>query len=389
MINRFAIPAIIFFGGSLARGDNYMATILYPLMDPGGISIQPRQVTADGTVGNSPSAPSHALLWSPPDGGVTDLNPTELGTGVSSEPFGEFGNQQVGLYGSTDTSGYSHAVLWSGTAASAVDLNPAQLGMFASFAVGTDGTQQVGRGTFGTPSNFTFHALLWTGTAGSAVDLSPTGLGSPSDSLAVGVYGGQEVGGYSTLTTPIHAVLWTGTAASAVDLHPLDPTLKYSDAIATSGSQQVGVARANGLNPEAFLWYGAAASAVNLNPTTLAGINASIADATNGIEQAGYGFDGSASVNDDQALVWSGSANSVVNLHAVLPATGTWNFSDAYGIDVGGNVFGTANGTFDGATGNFAVEWSAVPEPGAGVMVVIAGLVLAGKRMGGGRNRLR
>ena len=67
-------------------------------------------------------------------------------------------------------------------------------------------------------------------------------------------------------------------------------------------------------------------------------------------------------MEDDQALVWSGSADSV-GLHPMLPASGSWNFSDAYGIDKYGDVFGTADGTFGGLTGYFAVEWSPMPKP--------------------------
>jgi hypothetical protein len=223
--------------------------------------------------------------------------------------------------------------------------------------------------------------LLWTGTAGSAVDLSPTGLGSPSDSVALGVYGGQEVGDYSTPTTPLHAVLWTGTANSAIDLHPSDPTLEFSEAVATSGNQQVGAARASGAGNQAFLWFGTAASAVNLNPTTLPGIDSSIAVATNGLQQVGSGFADSSSVDDDQALIWSGTANSAIDLQPTLPSSGTWNFSDAYSIDSAGNVFGMANGSLDGITGNFAVEWFPVPEPSSTLLfAVVAPILFSGRR---------
>ncbi|HEX4053333.1 MAG TPA: hypothetical protein VHX86_03620 [Tepidisphaeraceae bacterium] len=110
MINHFTVLAAILLVASLARGETYKATILYPLMGPGEVSIQPRQVTADGTVGygpfNSSSAPSHALLWSPPDGTVMDLNPTDFGDNASSQANGESGNQQVGTFGSSATGGF-------------------------------------------------------------------------------------------------------------------------------------------------------------------------------------------------------------------------------------------------------------------------------------------
>jgi hypothetical protein len=49
-----------------------------------------------------------------------------------------------------------------------------------------------------------------------------------------------------------------------------------------------------------------------------------------------------------------------------------WNFSEAYSVDSRGDVFGTANGTFNGVAGTFAVEWSAVPEPGSGIFLSAA-----------------
>jgi hypothetical protein len=383
-INRLTVLASIFLGGSIARGGSYTATILYNLEAPGGISIQPRQVTADGTIGfgpfNSSSIPPHALLWSPPDGTATDLNPTGLGDAASSEARGAFGNQQVGSYGSDATAGFSHAVLWSGTAASALDLNPTQLGMFASLANATDGNQQAGRGTVGTPMSSSAHAVLWTNTAASAVDLNPSQFGPNVGSVALGLTDGQEVGEYHSPTIPTHAMLWTGTANSAIDLHPSDPTLKFSDAVATSGNQQVGVARANGGGDQAFLWFGSAASAVNLNPTTLPGIDSSFAVATNGLQQVGSGFTDSVTVNDDQALIWSGTANSAIDLQPTLPSSGTWNFSDAYSIDSAGNVFGAANGTMDGFTGYFAVEWSPVPEPSSTLLLAVTASALLNRR---------
>jgi hypothetical protein len=385
MVNRLGIlapPLIVaslFIETSPTYAGNYAATILYPLSSPGGDSPQPRMVSADGTVGDEfPAAglsgPTDALLWSPPDGTVTDLTPTTLGSVSSSAALAAAGGQQVGYFASASTDNERHAVLWSGAPGSAVDLNPMQLGAFSSTAFATDGAEQVGRGLVGSPAEYTSHALLWTGTAASAIDLNPTDLGPNVGSFAFGVSGNREVGYYSSPTTPIHAVLWTGAANSAVDLHPLNPTLQYSIAIATSGTQQVGEARANGAGTEAFLWFGTAASAVNLNPTSIPGVDSSRAVATNGFQQVGSGYSQSATTDDDRALIWSNNANSVIDLHSILPSTGSWNFSDADSIDAARNVFGTANGTFNGATGYFAVEWVAVPEPAAGSLLVLAAI---------------
>ena len=60
----------------------------------------------------------------------------------------------------------------------------------------------------------------------------------------------------------------------------------------------------------------------------------------------------------DHAFMWSGTADSAVDLSPLLPFSAV--DSHAYSIDAHGNVFGVAsdlNGTVH------AVEWSPVPEP--------------------------
>jgi len=57
---------------------------------------------------------------------------------------------------------------------------------------------------------------------------------------------------------------------------------------------------------------------------------------------------------------------------ALLPATGTWFNSHAFWIDPAGNVYGAAQGINAGADATFAVEWSPVPEPTTGAVVLIA-----------------
>lgn len=373
-----------------ARAAEYTASVLYPVAIPSGFStIYPQSVTSEAVAGygvlSGTNAPSHALLWSWPAGSATDLTPTQFGDISSSQLKAAFGGQQVGSFGGAATDNLSHAALWSGTAASAVDLQPTLLpGILSSAAAGTDGTQQVGYGRFGTATSSSKHALLWTGTADSAVDLNPTVAGATVASVALGVAGGQEVGDSGSNTSPLHAVLWTGTAASAVDLHPSDPSFITSVAVATSGTQQVG--QASDGAPKAFLSYGTAASAVNLNPINLSGINASVAVATNGLQQVGWGYDASVATDTDQALVWSGSPDSAVDLQSALPATGTWNYSGARSIDPAGNIFGTANGTYGGVSGDFAVEWSPVPEPSSPLLLGAGALVFLRPR---GRNTAR
>jgi hypothetical protein len=171
-------------------------------------------------------------------------------------------------------------------------------------------------------------------------------------SIAYGTNGTQQVGaGYRTDGLyGFNALLWNGTAASAVNLNPGSLTHFDSYAIGTSGNQQVGFGIVGSSNApdHALLWSGTAASIVDLNPSFLGGITTSYAVATNGIEQVGFG---------NGALLWFGTAASAVNLQSLLPSNGTWSTSDAYTIDSSGDVFGTAQGTFNGVSGLFAVEW--------------------------------
>jgi hypothetical protein len=131
-----------------------------------------------------------------------------------------------------------------------------------------------------------------------------------------------------------------------------------------------------------MLWFGAAASAVDLNPTDIAGVSYSFATATNGAEQVGLG---AAVINGPkEALLWSGSAASAIDLQLLLPATGTWTNSWGTSIDADGNVFGTAEGTFNGVSGYFAVDWFLVPEPASfGVLAVGAFRLLRRRRIMG------
>ena len=360
---------------------SYSATVLYPVNAPSGFDSQDVYSSVAGqSVGNAFESEynysGHAFLWSAPSGSVTDLNPTPLGF-TSSLAEATNGPQQVG-YGFTPEYPLGHALLWSGSAASAIDLNPPGFG--SSSAVGMDATQQVGGGMPISSSTGFAHALLWSGTAASAVDLNPTGY---AGSGALAVSGDQQVGS-AILNFPLapdnqdQAFLWSGTAASAVDLDP--PGFNQSIADGTNGSQQVGYGddTTTGGIEHALLWNGNAASAVDLNPS---GFIRSYAVATNGIEQVGYGYT-TPNGGYRQALLWSGTAASAIDLQSLLPASGGWSVSDTYSIDAEGNVFGSAYGAYNGLAGEFAVEWSPVPEPGTFTLLVVTatGLLMRRRR---------
>ena len=86
----------------------------------------------------------------------------------------------------------------------------------------------------------------------------------------------------------------------------------------------------------------------------------------------------------ERALLWRGSAESVVNLHAFLP-TG-YTASSAGDIDAAGNVYGWAR---DNGGVQRAVVWAVVPEPTgmAAFLAPAACLLLRNRRRTGPRPR--
>jgi hypothetical protein len=238
---------------------------------------------------------------------LIDLTPAGS---VGSTAAGASGSQQVGSAGLVTAAGQpavEHALLWSGSAAGAIDL-----GVGKALAVG-DG-QQVG-----SANN---RAALWLGSVGSLTDLNPLQW---AQSVAAGAGGGQQVGSATRsvvctakkgqcpngVRTEFHPFMWSGSAASAVDLNPLALGFGAGRALATDGAQQVGVGfRVIGINafngPFAVVWSGTADSAVELNP---ADSSTSQANGVSGGQQVGYGYVPS------RALLWSGSADTKVELH--------------------------------------------------------------------------
>ena len=139
-------------------------------------------------------------------------------------------------------------------------------------------------------------------------------------------------------------------------------------AFGVGDGQEVGQVYLRNGKEDATIWTGSAASAVDLGPTDLPGYVETSALWTNGIQQVGYGYPSTVSSN---ALVWTGTANSAVDLQTFLPAAGTWTDSKAQTIDSSGNIFGYADGTYNGAKGEFAVEWTPIPEPATPMMFLL------------------
>ena len=364
-----------YLGGTAEQSAaTYTPLDLYTLTapSPGALASDYPQCCVGGqVVGVAPGVPGlsgYATMWTN-SGTPVNLHPTTLGNFIESAVNGTSGAQQVG-YGQLNGDYRQRALLWNGSAASAVDLTPTNLpGFTDSVAIGTSGTQQVGYASDPTsPAGNAQYAFLWNGTGSSAVNLTPNGFRGSS---AWGTNGHQQVGGgVRTLGNAFEALLWSGTADSLVDL---DPTRlagfdgSFANGISSDGRQQVGNGSFNTPGEQAnhaLLWSGTADSAVDLHPAQL-GLDNSIANATNGSQQVGYGYR-LADINHRHALVWSGTVASAVDLQALFPPSIV--SSDAYSIDANGNVFGIA---IDTSGKSHAVEW-VVPEPSTNALLPLA-----------------
>jgi len=118
--------------------------------------------------------------------------------------------------------------------------------------------------------------------------------------------------------------------------------------------------RSRGESPRNWAWRGlavvlaavalggapprAAADYIAINPHP-SGFTSSVAQGVSDGQQVGWGA-GPATGNQVHALLWAGSAASVVDLHAFLPPGFT--SSQALGIDADGNIVGVASGPASG-----------------------------------------
>lgn len=193
---------------------------------------------------------------------------------------------------------------------------------------GVGGDKQVGAQTLF--SGYYPQAVVWSGTPGSAKNLIP----SSDDAMFRGTYaygtdGIQGVGYGYKIVQPRgdlhnHALLFDVQNGGYIDLNP---GTGDSYAFGVKGGQQVGVLGSLGDNPlgnsggAAVLWTGSANSVVALNP---AGYIYSLAYGTDGAHQVGWGntIDTSA-----HALLWSGTAASAIDLNP-----SGFQTSHAYGI---------------------------------------------------------
>ncbi|MGD0389728.1 MAG: PEP-CTERM sorting domain-containing protein [Tepidisphaeraceae bacterium] len=376
-MNRKIIPviaAVTFASASLAMGQVYTCSVLYPLTVPTGFEMSASanafefDAAAGGVAGhviNLVTGYGDAVLWSGPTGTALVLNP---GGFTPTNAVAVDDGQVVG-------GGDGHALLWSNPSATPTDLNPN--GFISSVAGAIGDGQEVGSGNIavaGFPPTGPEHALLWYGTAASAVDLG-TGPSGFASAVAVGVDGSQQVGygGGNATGGSEHALLWSGTAVSVVDLNPSG--FWGSTANGVADGQQVGSGQKTlGSTTDALLWYGSASSYIDLNPNGF--VNSQAHGIGDGY-QVGWGVNTLTSSSD--ALVWSGSADSCIDLGTLLPP-GEFLFSTADSVDPSGNIYGLA----EEPGGNlYAVEWSPVPEPATTSLLVIAGTVVLMQRRRG------
>ena len=227
---------------------------------------------------------------------VTVLHPIDFST---SEVLAVAGDAQAGF------AAYRSAVplLWRSSAESWVNLLP-QGDWAAGIVTGAYGDAQVGYVT----TSFLSHAAYWHGAAETFIDLHPSS--GYCDSQALGMAFGQVVG-LATCAPPTgldHAMLWLPDSGTWVDLHIA--TARWTQAFATDGTRQGGWGQfpSFGYQLRALMWSGSAASVIDMHPP---GAGESTIRGMASTAQVGWGiFNG-----QDRGLVWRGAPASCVDVH--------------------------------------------------------------------------
>jgi hypothetical protein len=178
---------------------------------------------------------------------------------------------------------------------------------------------------------------MWNGTAESVVNLNPAGY---FESEAKDISGNSQVG-WGDDGSGLRALLWHGTAESVVDLHPATG-YNHTEAHFVAGDSQLGVGFTTEGSTHVLLWHGTAESMVDLHP---AGFVDSIPFVGSGLDesgdyQIGIGLLGEPGEFVSHALLWQGTAESVVDLHAYLEG----DFTESLPLVVypDGSVMGSA-----------------------------------------------
>jgi len=190
-------------------------------------------------------------------------------------------------------------------------------------------------GGYGSSSGGTAHAAVWQGSSGSVMNVAPQ-----SNSAGItGMWADQMVG-----LVGFRATLWQGS--TLIDLQP--PGITYSVAYAVRNGEQVGDASPPATDERAVVWHGTAASMVSLHPA--GNVFASQARATDGTHQGGWVRYGTfPNISGYHAAYWSGTAGSFLDLNP-------FGVSESY---INGMAPGQQVGwTWTQATGTQAAVWS-------------------------------
>ncbi len=353
--------AALFAASPLAAQTSYTAVDLTP--NASGAASAASVGQAAGYTSALPNAfVGRATLWT--GDGAVDLHPAFLGgAGARSTVNGFSGDLQVGSGADASTGGRNIPLAWRDTAASATPLTIPFVNAGGQ-ATATDGVQIVGSAigydrdgtTLSSP-----HALIWSATTGAALDIG-------TDINLLGVGGGVQVG---VITKTFSAALWRGTKA-ATSLHPKNAVV--SSAASTDGIRQVGHAgfdirvRAEAVKGAkdrrfnyAHVWSGTADSAINIHPYSSnadgAAFENSYALSVAGPYIAGYVTvaTGTTTIGRSRAIVWDSNFQAI-DLQAYVPEG--FVSSVAYAVDAEGNVAGVMTKA-DGS--RHAVLW--IPNP--------------------------
>ncbi|MFC1795083.1 hypothetical protein ACFL3Q_16040 [Planctomycetota bacterium] len=184
------------------------------------------------------------------------------------------------------------------------------------------------------------------------------------------------------------AVTLVTAAQAKYSVTILHPTFSFdgTSAWGVSGGQQVGKGYGivTGGDYHALLWSGSASTVKDLHP---AGFDSSWADGVSGGQQVGAGEITVGDVLEDHALLWSGTAESVVDLH---PVAHPHFFDYTYAYDIsGGQQVGEGYGSATGGEWH-ALLWSGTAEsivdlhPAVGFDETVANGISGGQQVGYG-----
>lgn len=319
-----------------ASAENYVAKIYS--IPPGGTSMETTGAGDNGLMsGSLRISPTQTQAIYRTNSGYKNLHPTGWSSSSIHDSWG--GTYHCGS-GRQTSNGAMHALFWVG-GGSAVDIHPAGAEYDYSVAIGGGGQIQVGYvgdnigcSQCGNPGGS--HAGMWSRTAQSFSRLHSALY---RDTSANSTDGANQVGdGLHSSSFQLHALMWSGPNSSSTVLHP-GGGYNRSSAFAIWGNQQAGYAQgvATGSNAHAVLWTGSAGSMQDLHPSAF---NDSQINAVRSGLQVGHGRPAT-TPSRVQAIAWHGSPLTWINLHAKLPYPFTlqWH-STAQGIDNQGNIVG-------------------------------------------------